>query len=169
MLGSSLPLGCRWRVLQATVLAGGRASECPAHTLTDWFLPPTPLYHTQASAFADEDEDESAFVNCRPLVPLVPAAGQQGGAAPAAQQQQGNGSGVSSTEGRHCGILYGNESLFVLLRLHQFVYERMHAARSCALQVGSVGCGLGGCVRAWFWGAVFAAGPPLLLLGGAEG
>ena len=30
---------------------------------------------------------------------------------------------------------YGNESLFVLLRLYQYVYERMAAARSCALQV----------------------------------
>ena len=36
---------------------------------------------------------------------------------------------------KHCGILYGNESLFVLLRLHQYVYERMKAARTCALQV----------------------------------
>jgi hypothetical protein len=74
--------------------------------------------------FAEEEEDESAFVNCRPLVPLVPA-----GAAAITAPPPADGAN------KHCGLLYGNESLFVLLRLHQFVYERMRAARSCALQV----------------------------------
>ncbi|PRW32936.1 SIN3 component of histone deacetylase complex isoform C [Chlorella sorokiniana] len=88
----------------------------------------------EPSAFTEEDEDESAFVNCRPLVPLVPAASsqqqQQGGEAPAA-------AAVQPGERGHCGIFYGNESLFVLLRLYQYVYERMAAARSCALQKAS--------------------------------
>ncbi len=59
----------------------------------------------QPSAFTEEDEDESAFVNCRPLVPLVPAAAsqqqqeQQGGEAPAAAAQPASG------ERGHCGIL----------------------------------------------------------------
>lgn len=39
---------------------------------------------------------------------------------------------------------YGNESLFVLLRLYQYVYERMAAARSCALQVRLGGLAGGG-------------------------
>lgn len=46
---------------------------------------------------------------------------------------------------------YGNESLFVLLRLYQYVYERMAAARSCALQVRSGRPG---------WGAGAAGTPP---------
>ncbi|PSC76597.1 Paired amphipathic helix isoform C [Micractinium conductrix] len=80
----------------------------------------------EPSAFIEEDEDESAFVNCRPLVPLAP----QIVAPSAAAQADGGGAGATG----NCRVLYGNESLFVLMRLHQFVYERMHAARSCALQ-----------------------------------
>jgi paired amphipathic helix protein Sin3a len=67
-------------------------------------------------------------------VPLVPAASSQ-------QQQQGGeappAAAVQPGERGHCGIFYGNESLFVLLRLYQYVYERMAAARSCALQKAS--------------------------------
>lgn len=71
-------------------------------------------------------------MNCRPLVPLAPVGGAPA-QPPAAQQADG---GAPAPGAQHCPILYGNESLFVLLRLYQFVYERMHAARTCALQVG---------------------------------
>ncbi|KAL4448880.1 hypothetical protein ABPG77_007597 [Micractinium sp. CCAP 211/92] len=84
----------------------------------------------EPSAFTEEDKDESAFVNCRPLVPLAPVSGAPA-QPPAAQQADG---GAPAPGARHCPILYSNESLFVLLRLYQFVYERMHAARTCALQ-----------------------------------
>ena len=122
--------GVQWRRVQWR-----RAS--PLHVLSrdaDWpaphhALPAPPAL--QPSSFAEEDEDESDFVNCRPLVPLVPSAAagdaQQHAAAPAPAQD--------GQQEKHCGILYGNESLFVLLRLHQYVYERMKAARTCALQV----------------------------------
>lgn len=91
----------------------------------------------QPSAFTEEDADESAFVNCRPLVPLSPAGGAPA-QPPAAEQGDAKPPAPGS---QHCPILYGNESLFVLLRLYQFVYERMHAARTCALQVGCRGGG----------------------------
>lgn len=55
----------------------------------------------------EEDEDESAFVNCRPLVPLVPAPSQQAGAAAAAGQQGGEAAAaaVQPRSQGHCGIL----------------------------------------------------------------
>jgi paired amphipathic helix protein Sin3a len=72
-----------------------------------------------ATDVENSEEDEAAeaeFAGCRPIAPLSSAG--------AVKQEAGNET--------HCRIFYGNESLFVLLRLFQILFDRMKSARQCA-------------------------------------
>lgn len=81
-----------------------------------------------AAMETEEDEaDETDFINCRPVAPLVAGATN---AAPVATVSPGP-DGVLHP---HCRVFYANESLYVLLRLHQILYERLRTARQCAAQ-----------------------------------
>lgn len=73
---------------------------------------------TDADNSEEDEAAEAAFAGCRPIAPhacAIPAT------------KTGNGG-----EHPHCRIFYGNESLFVLLRLFQILLDRMKSARQCA-------------------------------------
>jgi len=75
---------------------------------------------------SEEETDQTEFIGCRPVAPLVNGAQSVASDAVPTQPEQ---NGVMHS---HCKIFYGNESLFVLLRLHQILLERMKSARQCA-------------------------------------
>ncbi|KAI8102953.1 hypothetical protein M9434_005744 [Picochlorum sp. BPE23] len=68
---------------------------------------------TDAENSEEDEAAEAQFAGCRPVAPLV------------------SGKDKRPRQG-HCRIFYGNESLFVLLRLHQILFDRMKTARQCA-------------------------------------
>jgi hypothetical protein len=41
--------------------------------------------------------------------------------------------GAPGTLHPHCRLLYANETLYVLLRLHHLLYERLRTARECSM------------------------------------
>merc|ERR1719183_1021303 len=70
-----------------------------------------------ATDVENSEEDEAAeaeFAACRPVAPFMSTA-------------KPSADGVS-----YCRILYGNESLFVLLKLFEILFRRMESARTCA-------------------------------------
>lgn len=73
---------------------------------------------TDADNSEEDEAIEAAFAGCRPIAPHASGI-------PALKTGNGN-------EHPHCRIFYGNESLFVLLRLFQIVLDRMKSARQCA-------------------------------------
>jgi hypothetical protein len=79
-----------------------------------------------------EDEDESAFRNCKPVVPLIAGGMPAAPATPEPSAAPPDGAPLRA----HCRILYCNEPLYVLLRLHQYIYERLRTARQCAAEKG---------------------------------
>lgn len=73
---------------------------------------------TDADNSEEDEEVEAEFVGCRPIAPHASVF-----------------SVIKSehdTDHPHCRIFYGNESLFVLLRLFQILLDRMKSARQCA-------------------------------------
>eukprot|EP00887_Chlorella_sp_A99_P007276 scaffold2.g7276.t1 len=87
-----------------------------------------------SAALSEEDEaDESAFAACKPVVPLT-AGGAAAAAAAPPPPPSPDAEGVLHP---HCRVLYGNEQLYVLLRLHRHLYERLLTARTCSMQKGN--------------------------------
>lgn len=85
----------------------------------------------------EEDEEpanQSEYISCRPIAPLVSAM--------AATQEKPSTPTAAAADGAlvpHCRVFYGNESLYVLFRLHQILYERLRTARQCAKQKAEEG------------------------------
>ncbi len=78
-----------------------------------------------ATDVENSEEDEAAeaeYAACRPIAPFMSTA-----------KPSADGASNSKTAvGSHCGIFYGNESLFVMLKLFEILFKRMESARICA-------------------------------------
>merc|ERR1719183_1936557 len=78
-----------------------------------------------ATDVENSEEDEAAeaeYAACRPIAPFMSTA-----------KPSANGASNSKTAvGSHCRIFYGNESLFVMLKLFEILFKRMESARICA-------------------------------------
>ena len=85
----------------------------------------------------EEEADESEYLRCRPVVPWVAGMVEP----PALPTISPGPDGVMHP---HCRVFYGNESLYVLFRLHQILYDRLRAARQCAAQKAADGEGSAG-------------------------
>lgn len=121
----------------ATVATGDEDEETEAGTLNDLTKEPATDRESEDTRkdgdFATEEEkseeetDETEFVACRPIAPLVKGAIPLKDAPHVSTQPDEKG-----ILHPHCRVLYGNESIFVLLRLHQILFDRMKTARQCA-------------------------------------
>ena len=79
-----------------------------------------------ATDVENSEEDEAAeaeFAACRPVAPFMSTA------TPTAD---GASTPSKTTSDAYCRIFYGNESLFVLLKLFEILFKRMESARICA-------------------------------------
>ena len=88
----------------------------------------------------EEEADETDYMQCRPVVPWVKGM-QPPTPPPATPAASSPGDGTLHP---HCRVFYGNEPLYVLFRLHQILYDRLRAARQCALQKEADGEGSAG-------------------------
>jgi len=90
----------------------------------------------EATKFSLEpEEDETMYMACRPLVANVLGLTTSSSADDVSML----GVGPQMVEpGKplipHCRVVYANESLYVLMRLYQILYDRLKSARVCAVQ-----------------------------------
>lgn len=91
---------------------------------------------TAGAAEEEEEADETDYVYCRPVVPWV--AGMTAPSPPTPSP------GPDGRLHPHCRVFYGNESLYVLFRLHQILFDRLRAARQCSAQKAADGDGSAG-------------------------
>lgn len=95
-----------------------------------------------ADANEEEERDETDFLKCRPVAPQVLGLGPEGPEPPAMLP------GPDGIMHPHCRVFYGNESLYVLFRLHEILFERLRTARQCAAQKAADGDGSAGAASA---------------------
>lgn len=87
------------------------------------------------AAFNEPEEDETAFVACKPIVPIVQGYALTPDPSAFTPIMQEPDEPLRA----HARVLYANESLYVLIRLYQILYDRLCTARVCAVEKS--GCG----------------------------
>lgn len=124
-------------VLKGLAAAEEAGTATEAETSEDEGTRGTAVVGVEGGVVVEEEEaDETDYMHCRPAVPWV-----AGMSAPAPPTPSPGPDGVLHP---HCRVFYGNESLYVLFRLHQILFDRLRAARQCAAQKAADGEGSAG-------------------------